>query len=205
MKKIIFFAVALSFFAAQSFANDWSDEFFFKPALSLEYSAPSLSNSGNKDFKSNNLGKQISGFENIALGANLRVHKFLGFNANWAQGALSSNNLQDVGYLNNAARYKFDQINLSALAYFPANDFVEFFAEAGVSDIHGRLNYVQNNGTVVNEKAHQTKALYGVGIQFKPSVKCEDMIRLSFQKYSGNLALLDANYSTVRIGYLKLF
>lgn len=205
MKKIIYSAAFLSLFSAPSFAQISQDEFFFKPALTIEYSAPSLSNSGNKDFKSNNLGKQISGFENIALGGNVRVHQFLGFNANWVQGALSNNSLQDVGYLNYAARYKFNQINLSALAYYPANDFVEVFAEAGVSRIHGHLNYVQNNGSVVNEKSDQTKALYGVGIQFKPCLQSEDRIRLSFQKYSGKLALLDANYSTVRIGYLKAF
>lgn len=204
MKKIIFFVATLSLFSANSFAKT-ADGFFFRPSISIEYSAPSLSNSGSKNFHSNNLGKQISGFENIALGGNFRVHKFLGFNANWVQGALSDNSLQNVGYLNNKARFKFDQYNFSALAYLPVNEFVEFFAEAGVSDIHSRLNYLQNSGVVANQKSHQTKTIYGLGFQFKPCEKSEDVIRVSFQKYSGKLELLDANYATVRIGYLKAF
>ncbi len=204
MKKIIFFAVIFSFFSTNSFAKN-EEGFFFKPFISIEYSAPALSSGVNKNFKSNNFGKQISGFENIALGGNFRLHKFLGFNANWFQGSLNDNSLQDVGYLNNKARFKFDQYNFSALAYLPANDFFEFFAEAGVADIHSRLNYVKNDSTAIKNKAHETKAILGAGFQFKPCKKSDDMIRLSFQKYSGKLALLDTNYSTVRIGYLKAF
>ena len=116
---------------------------------------------------------------------------------------MHDNALQNVGVLNSEARFKFEQVNLTALAYLPANEFVEFFAESGVSDINSRLNYSQNNGAITNEKAHETKVVYGLGVQFKPCPNSEDRIRLSFQKYSGKLALLDANLSTVRIGYLK--
>lgn len=204
MKKLILASAILSLFSLESFAKT-ADGFFFQPALTLEYSAPQLSNGIAKNFSSNNFGKQISGFENIALGANIRVHKFLGFNANWFQGALHGNNTQRTGYLNNAARFKFDQVNLSALAYAPIAREVEFFAEAGVSNINSSLNYVSNSGAVFHQTNNSTKAFYGLGVQFKPIKNSDDAIRLSYQKYSGKLALLNSNYSTVRIGYVKAF
>ena len=111
MKKITFVSAIFALFSVNSFAAN-PDGFFFRPSLSIEYSAPSISNSVSKNFKSNNFGKQISGLENIALGGNFRVHKFLGFNANWYQGALSGHNVS-AGYLNNAGRFKFDQYNFS--------------------------------------------------------------------------------------------
>ena len=204
MKKLILASAILTLFSLESFAKA-RDGFFFQPALTIEYSAPSISNGISKNFSSNNFGKQISGFENIALGGNFRVHKNLGFNANWYQGALTGNSLQDAGYLNNKARYKFDQYNFSTLIYVPANDLAEFFVEGGIADIKSNLNYVTNSGSSVHQSEHQTKGFYGAGLQLKFCQKSEDAIRLSFQKYSGKLALIDTNYSTVRIGYLKVF
>ena len=203
MKKITIASAIFALFSVNSFAAN-PDGFFFRPSLSIEYSAPSISNSVSKNFKSNNFGKQISGLENIALGGNFRVHKFLGFNANWYQGALSGHNVS-AGYLNTAGRFKFDQYNFSGLVYAPVNDVFELFAEAGAADINSKFNYIQNDGSIKSSQAHQTKGFYGFGIQMKPCPNSEDVIRLSFQKYSGKLALLDANYSTVRIGYLKAF
>ncbi|MFA9231770.1 MAG: hypothetical protein ACEQSU_13665, partial [Microgenomates group bacterium] len=84
-----------SFFVSDSIAKT-PDGFFFQPAISIEYSAPALSNGNDKYFKSNNFSKQISGFDNIALGGNFRIHKFLGFNANWVQGSLNSNSLYNI-------------------------------------------------------------------------------------------------------------
>jgi hypothetical protein len=53
--------------------------FYFKPGISIEYSAPVTSAGGpNADFKTNNFGKQVSGLENLALGFNVRVQKYLG-------------------------------------------------------------------------------------------------------------------------------
>ncbi len=203
MKKLILALAIFSLFSVESFAAN-PDGFFLRPSASIEYSAPALSDSVSKNFKSNNFGKQISGFENIAVGGNFRVHNFLGFNANYAKGALSGHTLQS-GYLNNAAHFKFSQFNLSTLAYIPLDNSFELFGEAGISNINSHLNYIQNNGAIASDQANQTKGFFGFGMQFKPCLNSQDMIRLSFQKYSGKLALLDANYSTVRIGYLKAF
>jgi hypothetical protein len=139
------------------------------------------------------------------LGGNFRVHKFLGFNANWSQTALNNGALQHVGALPQQARFKMDQYNFSALAYLPANEMLEFFAEAGFSDMGSRLGYVSSGGAITNSKAREIKEFFGAGLQFKPCEKSEDAVRLSFQKYSGKLALLDSNYAVVRIGYLKSF
>ncbi len=204
MKKLILVSAFFSLLSLESFAK-LPDGFFFQPAVTIEYSAPSISSGVSKNFSSNNFGKQISGFENIALGANVRVHKNLGFNANWYQGALSGNSLQNAGYLNNKARYKFDQYNFSTLVYIPATNFAEFFVEGGIANIRSHLNYVSNSGSSVSQSANHNKGFYGAGIQFKICEKSGDAIRLSFQKYSGKLALIDTNYSTVRIGYLKVF
>lgn len=204
MKKIILASIVFSSLSANAFAKA-ADEFFFQPAVTIEYSAPALSNGVSKKFTSNNFSKQLNGFENIAIGANVRVHKFLGFNANWFQGALHGHETQGTGYLHNQARYKFDQVNLSTLLYFPLMREVELFAEAGVADINAKFNYIANNGTVVHQTSHKLKNFYGLGFQFKLCKDSQDAIRLSYQKYSGKLALLDANYATVRIGYVKAF
>lgn len=205
MKHIIFFTAILSLFAAKTFAAT-PDGFFFKSYLSIEYSAPDLTGGGsNADFKTNNLGKQISGIENFAFGGNFRIHKNLGFNVNWAQSGLHHNSLRDVFGLSKEVHFKIDHYNFSALTYAPIDEFFELFAEVGVSDMNSKLNYITAAGASVTRKAHETMGLYGAGLQIKPWEKCDDMIRVSFQKYSGKLALLDSNYTTVRIGYLKAF
>ena len=181
--------------------------FFFKPAITLEYSAPVTSSGGsNSDFKTNNFGKQLRNVENIAIGTNLRVHEFLGFNINWAQTDLNNTVLQDVGGLSRKAHFKLDQYNFSALFYAPVvkNTF-ELFAEAGVSDMTSRLSYARVDGTMVDRKAHETMGLYGAGFQVYLSEQNDSAIRFSVQKYAGKQALLNTNFTTVRVGYLKSF
>ena len=205
MKNLILCTAILSFFALESFAKI-SDEFFFKPAATIEYSAPVLTGGGvNADMRTNNFGKQMSNFQNIALGGNFRVHKFLGFNANWAQTELKNDSLQNIGSLSQEAHFKLDQYNFSALAYAPINNRLELFAEAGVADVNSKLTYVTSAGTSVSNKAHETMGLYGIGFQAKLCEDSDDSIRVSFQKYSGKLALTNTYYTTVRIGYLKAF
>lgn len=205
MKNIILYTAILSLFSLQSFAKI-SDEFFFTPAATIEYSAPILTSGGvNADMRTNNFGKQMSHIQNIALGANFRVHKFLGFNANWAQTELKNDSLQNIGSLSQEARFKLDQYNFSALAYMPINKRFELFAEAGVADINSKLTYVTSAGLSVNNKAHETMGLYGLGFQVKLCENADDAIRVSFQKYTGKLALTNTYYTTVRIGYLKAF
>lgn len=202
MKKII---AVLSVFLI-SFSANAKDDFFFKPAVTIEYSAPEISGGGvNTSFKnSQNLFDQIWDFENLALGANLRVHKYLGFNANWAQTAMDNYSVFNVGALSQKANFRLDQYNFSALGYLPiVEDTFEIFAEAGVSNINSKLTYVTSGNSVFSGKAHETKGFYGAGLQI--NLTKSDALRISFQKYCGKLALLDANFSTVRIGYLKAF
>lgn len=175
--------------------------FFFKPGVSIEYSAPVTSAGGsNADFKTNNFGKQFRGLENLALGLNLRVHNYLGFNANWAQTDLNNTALQNTS-LSSKAHFKLDQYNFSALFYLPIEPKTfELFAEAGGADINSRLTY---NATV--ENAHETKAFVGAGFQAFLSQKNDSAIRFGVQRYCGKLALINTDFTTVRIGYLKFF
>jgi hypothetical protein len=206
MKKILFSALFLSLFSFNSSA-EIRDGFFIKPAFSVEYSAPDVSGGGaNSDFKTNLFEKQIKNAENIALGTNIRIHKFIGLNANWAQTDLNAEELQDYGLMPYKARFKLEQYNLSSLFYLPVvEDGLEIFTELGVADISSRLNFTDGNGTFITRKAHETTAIVGVGFQFYFSDKMDDAFRFSYQKYTGKLALLDGTYSTLRLGYLKFF
>lgn len=205
MKKLL---CLICFFASQTaLAKDLikSDELFFKPALTIEYSAPRFSRSGvNSDFSSDGtIARQFSNFDNIALGGNFRVHKYLGFNANWYKGRMLNSELQGQPTLSDRAKYTFDQYNFSALIYIPAvENLFEAFIEGGVSDIRSRLQYGVDNVASV-EKSHETVGFYGVGFQFNMTDK--DLIRLSWQRYAGRIALVNTEYTTTRIGYLRTF
>ncbi len=181
-------------------------EFFFKPAFSIEYNAPRISKSGvNSLFKvSGTFFHQVGDLQNIALGGNFRVHKYLGFNANWVQSELVNSELQGIGNLSQRAQFSFDQYNLSALFYVPViENFFEIFAEGGLADMRGRLTYAPINGSTVTETSHQTVGLYGAGFQIILNEK--DTIRLSWQRYAGRIGLINSDYSTMRVGYLAAF
>lgn len=231
MKRIIFLSSLLLILSNQAFAqaSDYENEvepyqpplpsihniqvnvtsenaFYFKPFLSIEYSAPTISGGGaNVDFKtSHRLSGQIREFQNFAVGGHFRVQKYLGFNLNWQQTEMDNASLYGVGTLARQANFKMDHYNLSALFFVPIvpNTF-ELFAELGVADMNSKIDYVQSNGNFVSTRAHETKALFGGGAQV--NLNKTSTVRVSFQKYSGNLALIHSNYSTFRIGYLHAF
>ena len=232
MKRTIFLAAFLAIFSANSFAQSPADDyqrtrkskqpalpsvhtlhlqqqsekFFLRPFLSVEYSAPTITGGGsNADFKTNIFEKQVKDLENIALGLNVRVHDFLGFNANWAQTELNNTALQGFS-LAQKARFNLDHYNLSALVYFPLEkNLFEIFAEAGISDMNSKLRYTTSNGDFTSRKAHETMAFYGGGFQLNPFQNSKNAIRFSCQKYSGKLALLNSHYAVVRVGYLHEF
>ena len=79
----------------------------------------------------------------------------------------------------------------------------ELFVEAGVVDIGSKLHYTPTGGTKVQRKGHETIGLYGIGAQVSPFGG--DFIRLSAQRYIGKIGLLDTEYTTFRLGYLKSF
>lgn len=176
-------------------------EFFFKPSLSIEYHAPRISESGvNSRFKaSGTFFHQVGDLQNIAIGGNFRVHKYLGFNANWVQSDLTNSELQGQGSLSNRAQFRFDQYNLSALFYIPViENFFEIFAEGGLADMRSQLTY-----NSVKNTSHETVGLYGAGFQIILNEK--DALRLSWQRYAGRIGLINSEYSAMRIGYLRAF
>lgn len=209
MKKIIFVAAIISIFstAAQAASPMNQSGFFFKPYLSIEYSAPDISGGGtNVNFKtSQNFFSQMRDLENLALGGNFRVHKNLGFNINWAQTDMENYALQAApGGLTRKANFRLDQYNFTALGYFPVvKDSFELFVEGGAADITSKLNYAGLDGVFHENKAHETKAVYGAGFQLY--VNPNNIVRFSVQKYAGKLALLDSHFTTIRIGYLASF
>jgi len=177
-----------------------------KTYLSIEYSAPNVMGGGvNTTFKTNVFEKQVKELENIALGMHFRTHRFLGFNFNWAQTDLTNGAVQNAS-LSQIAHFKMDQYNASALFFAPVvENMFDLFAELGVSDMHSRLSYVQPGGSVFDRRDHETMGIYGIGFQFSPIDGSSDAFRFTFQEYTGKLSLLNARYSTVRIGYLKSF
>lgn len=180
-------------------------EFFFKPSLSIEYNATRFVKSGvNSSFRNaGTLINQLEDLNNVAIGGNFRVHKYLGFNANWAQGEMVNNQLQGQK-ISSRANYSFDQYNLSALLYVPAiENFFEAFLEGGVTDMRSRLKYGSSSGAAITQKSHETLGFYGAGFQF--ILNENDTIRVSWQRYSGRVALLGSEYTTTRIGYLRAF
>jgi opacity protein-like surface antigen len=180
-------------------------QFINQPFFTIEYSAPRLShNNKENDFRTNNFGKQLRNVENIALGVNLRVHKFFGANANWAQTELKGDNMPGSAPTEQS-RFALDQYNFSGLAYLPViEDKFDIFAELGTSLMFSKLNYTDPNQNLIHRHSSRAVMFYGAGFQFTPFAESKNTIRVSYQKYSGHL-LTGNEYSTIRAGYLVAF
>lgn len=180
--------------------------FYFDHNFLFEYSVPIISGGGtNTEFKaSKNLLHQIKDIENISFGQHFRIHKYLGLEWSWTQTDLDNTNFQDAGPLAQKAGFRMDHYDFAATFFLPTDkDFFEVFAKIGVSDMKSKLRYVKSDGTFIQARDKETKGIYGIGLQF--DVNKKDKLRVYFQKYAGKLALLDAHYSTLRVGYLKNF
>lgn len=174
--------------------------------ITIELSKSVLSHkSMNAKFENrNDFFENIRQFEDLALGGHLRFGKYFGVNVNWAQTSLQNNSLYGVGNLNQKAKFKSDQINTTALIFLPIiPKRAELFIEGGSVDIGSKLNYTTTGGIDIERKSHQTMGLYGLGAQI--SLFGSDFIRLSAQRYAGRIGLLETNYTTFRLGYLKSF
>jgi len=183
------------------------DGFFFEPFLSVEYSAPKLSGGAqNSKFKTDNIFKQVTAFDNIALGIHGRIHKYVGFNANWAQTDLSSTEMANYA-LEKKANYALNYTNFSALFFVPLieDSKVEIFAELGAADMKSKISIFETSGEYTKKQSHQTATFYGAGFQIAPFDSSNDSIRMSFLRYAGKIALLDTNLTIVRLGYVKSF
>ena len=182
------------------------NNFYIEPALSIEYNAPRVSGSGNnKHFATTeHIFKQLYNLENIAIGAHIRFHDNFGFNANWVQTSLDSTVLKDAQPLAKKALYKIDHYNFSLLTYAPIiKNFFEIFGELGLADMRANLSYVDINGKSVRSNSHQTRFFYSAGLQV--SVNDINTIRFSAQRYVGKVGLINSDYTTVRIGFLRFF
>jgi len=203
MKKIL--ALFSAFIFSISSANAGILSPFASTYLTIELGKSVLSNQSiNSKFKnSNDFFENLRQFEDIALGGHIRFG-LLGVNLNWSQTSLKNNRLKGYDSLESQAKYKSDQINATALFFLPIIPTrAELFVEAGVVDIGSKLHYTPTGGTKVQRKGHETIGLYGIGAQVSPFGG--DFIRLSAQRYMGKIGLLDTQYTTFRIGYLKSF
>lgn len=205
MKKLCVL-ISCAFLFLSFSANAKINGLYFKPAVTLEYSAPSMSGSGaNADFKTNNFGKQISNFENIAVGFHARIHKYVGLNFNYARTDLSNTALQDVS-LSQKARFAMSYYNLSVLGFLPidANAF-ELFGEAGISKTKSKLSVFDAAGNFSKNTDDKYIPFIGGGVQFFPFKKSKDSIRFSALRYLNKIPMIDTNFTVVRLGYIKTF
>lgn len=195
-----------------SFAQDNSNrkysknDFYFNPAITLEYNIPIVSGAGdNKKFNNKeHIIKQLYNIENIAVGAHIRFHDGFGINANWVQTTMDSASLQHRETLSKEAIYKVDQYNFSALTYIPLiKKFFELYGETGVAHLRDELSYQTISGQFVMKNSRQSRFFYGLGAQL--SLNDITTIRVSAQRYVGNFGLLGSNYTTIRLGVMRFF
>lgn len=202
----LIFSCAILLNTTQAFAAI-EDGFLFKPFATIEYSAPKLSGGGdNNNFKTDTIFKQLTHFDNIALGVHARIHQYMGLNVNWSQTDLSSNVLVNYS-LSKKAKYALNYYNFSAQFFAPSlgNTDLEAFVEIGVSDMQSKLSIFDSNQDYIKRNAHETQGFAGLGFQYAPFDSSDDAFRLSFLRYFGKIALLDTNLSLVRLGYIKSF
>ncbi len=211
-KKII---TLLSFLLAINFvdnvrAEDWADKiadtFMLKSACTVEYQSVGVDGYGQNDqFKRDSIGHQIKNFDDIVLGFNFRVHEYLGFNLNWAKSGVKNNGLNGFE-ISKKASLNLENINATSVLYFPimGDNYLEGFAEIGVSDVNSEIKFMQTSGDPVKEKYHETALLYGAGIQFMP-YSSDIAFRFGFQKYQTHLGLVGAKILAFRGGIIIPF
>lgn len=85
------------------------------------------------------------------------------------------------------------------------DSIVELFGEVGVSKMKSKISIFETNGNYTKKKTSDTIPFIGFGFQVAPFESSKDAFRISFQRYLGKLDLIHANFSTIRIGYVKAF
>jgi hypothetical protein len=204
MKKIFIFCVFYFLFISKSFA-EIADQFFFKPYFSLEYQIPKISGGASSQYKNNNYFEQLTHLENIVLGTNFRIHKFIGLNFNIAQINTGSTALHGI-QLSKKADFAMRQYNFSVLGYMPiSRDFIDLFAELGLARTENKFSYAKGDGSFISKSEQKDLIFYGVGLQITPFENSDNALRISFQKYHQKLPLIDAKYKLIRFGYLFEF
>lgn len=200
--NLIFFIFSISLAQAKL-----TDGFLLKPGLTLEYQAPNINAKAlNDHFETEPFEKQLKSIDNIVLGLNFRVHKYLGFNANWSQFALENQYANGHGLLLQKSDLAVENINFSSLFYFPiiGDDVLDGFIEAGFSDVNYDFRMVDATGAVYSFKDHETAPLYGAGVEWTPYNK-DLAFRLSVQRYTTKLTPINGDIVTWRGGLVKSF
>lgn len=200
------FALFANFTAFSSFAKI-QDSFFLESFATLEYSAPRFyGNQSAKHFGTDSIFTQIKNFDNIALGLHGRIHKHFGLNANWSQSDLSSTALEGKT-LSKKAGLALDYYNISALFFAPLleDSLVEAFGEIGVSMIKSRTTVFETNGDYTKQASRKNIPFFGVGFQVAPFENSKDAFRFTFQRQLQKLDVVEAYFSTIRVGYVKEF
>jgi hypothetical protein len=177
-----------------------------RSAITAEYQGMDINGGGqNDDFENRLFEQQLKNFDNIAIGLNFRVHKYLGFNLNWSKNTLKNNGLSGFSIINKAS-LNVENLNVTSLLYFPiiGDHWLEGFAEIGVSDVNSKMKFTETSGAVTAQKSHETALLYGAGIQFMP-YDLDIAFRLGFQKYQTELGLANARITTFRGGVIVPF
>ena len=199
-------ALNLNQFAKAENSSEILDGFMLKPAITAEYQGMDIDANGqNNHFEHRLFEQQLKNFDNIVVGLNFRVHKYLGFNLNWSKNTLKNDGLNGFSIINKAS-LNAENINATSLLYFPivGDHWLEGFGEIGVSDVNSTLKFTEVGGTPTAHKSHETTLLYGAGIQFMP-YDFDIAFRFGFQKYQTNLGLANARITTFRGGVVIPF
>jgi opacity protein-like surface antigen len=207
-KKIFFFLSLISITLNLSAAKaDFEDGFLFKPGFSIELQIPSIQANGlNGGFANKPAEKQLVSLENIALGLNLRLHRYFGLNVNWSQ--FTMNNSSINGFTldpNKKAELGIKNTNFTSVFYLPLiGDTLDAFIELGASDVNYEFDYTENSGVKTSFKDHETAFLYGAGFEFAP-YDSNMAFRLSAQKYLTKLSPVNGDILAFRFGLIKYF
>lgn len=204
--SIVFICSIDSFAEENSNRKYTKNDFYFEPAITLEYNIPVVSGAGdNKKFNNKeHILKQLYNLQNIVVGAHIRFHEGFGINANWVQTTMDSTSLQHRERLSKEAIYKVDHYNFSVLTYIPLiKKFFELYGETGVAHLRDELSYQTTSGAFVMKNSRHSRFFYGAGAQLR--LNNITSIRVSAQRYAGNFGLLGSNYTTIRLGVMRFF
>lgn len=186
------------------------DSLVLETGVSFEYSGVDVSGNGvNSDFANKPLEMQLRDFENVALGLHFRIHKYIGININWAQTDMDNPyGLDGIALsLISDPQLRLDYTNYSALFFLPfvEDSVFEGFVELGVSDMYENLTYVNASGVGVGIKDHQSNPFVGLGFNYLPFEDSLDAVRFSVQRYVNKINVLGSDFTTFRVGYVKMF
>ncbi len=193
-----------------------ADDYFIGYSLELNKSYSSIRDIDSNYFENYKFKNNISGLNDIAIGANFKIYK-LGINLNWLRTSVKSDNLFDNNRSKEQAKYNSNQFNLTTLLYCPIFKRSKYtsnaFIETGLTGIFGKTSYKSSPQLIENRSVNQIVGLYGFGAEIKyvdffdkdpyEFYPRENAVRISIHRFTEKIRLLDNNITEVRIGYLR--